>query len=131
MKLIYIAGPFSAENDIEIEANIIRAERLGEAVRQAGAFPVIPHANGRAFKHLGTYTYWIEGTLELMKRCDAVILVPGWHTSKGTHGEVAEANARFQPVFETVDQLKVWLAEQDKPKKPCPKCKIAFCFGHD
>lgn len=112
MKLVYVAGPFSAHNDIEIEANIVEAERIGEMVRQVGAFPVIPHANGRNFKHLGTYEFWIEGTLELMRRCDAVMLVPGHERSDGTQGEIREARRLGLPVFEALAQLGFWLKEK-------------------
>ncbi len=37
--------------------------------------------------------FWLDGTLELMRRCDAVLLVPGWESSSGTRAEIEEALA--------------------------------------
>jgi hypothetical protein len=42
---------------------------------------------------------WLEGDLELMRRCDAVLLVPGWKQSSGTVAEVTEARRMGLPVF--------------------------------
>lgn len=110
MKLVYVAGPFSGGDDIEIEANIVAAERVGKPLVELGVMPVIPHSNGRAFKHIGEYQFWIDGTLELMRRCDAVLLTPDWERSSGARGEVATATKLRLPVFERIEQVKAWLA---------------------
>lgn len=61
---------------------------------------------------------FLAGTLELMRRCDAVILVPGWSTSEGTKAEIAEAMRIGLPMFGmegTVDdalrRLTAWAAD--------------------
>lgn len=110
MRVIYVAGALFGPNDWEIRCNIHRAAALGYEVAKLGAYPVIPHTNtGGVF--LGTITpkFWYAGTLELLRRCDAVILVPGWEESRGAQAEVAEARIRSTPVFERVDELKAWL----------------------
>lgn len=110
LKLVYIAGAFEGRDDLETEANIVRAEQVAERVRQLGAFPVCPHSLGRNFKHLGERAFWLAGTKELLRRtADAVTLVPGWEQSEGTCDEIADASARTIPVFETTEDLGAWL----------------------
>jgi hypothetical protein len=111
MKLVYVAGPFSAATREGVEANIQRAALLGVEVAKLGAFPVVPHANTALpeYEHVQPYKFWIEGTLELMRRCHAVIMLPGWEASSGARAERFEAMARRMPVFETLSQLEYWL----------------------
>jgi len=99
MKVVYVAGPFTAKTAWDIENNIRRAEELGFEVAKAGAMPLIPHANTRWFHGQCTAEFWYEGTLELLRRCDAIILVKDWDTSKGARGEEAEAKRLGLPVF--------------------------------
>lgn len=110
MKVIYVAGPLFGPNDWEIRRNIHRAAGLGYEVAKLGCYPVIPHTNtGSVFIGTMTPEFWYAGTLELMRRCDAVILVAGWEDSKGSRDEVEEAKRRNTPVFERVEELKTWL----------------------
>jgi hypothetical protein len=39
-----------------------------------------------------------------MRRCDAVLLVPGWKLSEGTLGEIKEAKRLEIPVFKELDE---------------------------
>lgn len=111
MKLVYIAGPFSAATREGVETNIRRAEDYGIEVATLGAMPVIPHANTsrREFESLQPYEFWIDGTKELLRRCDAVFLTDERHLSSGARGEVEEAEARGIPVFQHLPALRRWL----------------------
>jgi nucleoside 2-deoxyribosyltransferase len=109
MRLIYIAGPFRSANDNGVEANIRRAEALGLEVAKLGASPVIPHANTRSLHHHVPESFMLEATLELMRRCDALVLVEGWQDSQGTRDEMCEAHFLGLPVFYTLFGLKNWL----------------------
>jgi len=114
LKLVYIAGPFSAPTREGVEANIRRAEALAIEVAKLGAMPVCPHTNtGHPdFEKAQDYEFWIAGTLKLLRRCDAVIFVDGWVDSPGSVCEFRDAHERKQPVFygpEKLDQLAAWL----------------------
>ncbi len=109
MKAVYVAGPFRAANDFEVGANIRRAEEIGLEVAKLGASPVIPHANTRSLHHHMPEPFMLEATLELMRRCDALILVEGWRESAGTRDEMQEAHWLGIPVFYTLFGLKNWL----------------------
>jgi len=119
MKLVFIAGPFRAENAWDVECNIRRAEEVAFAVANLGAMPVCPHTNTRYFNGTLTDQFWIDGTREMMRRCDAVMLVSGWSKSSGTLGEIAEAARRDMPVFEYLGALKLWLKEWLEDSETC------------
>lgn len=110
MKVIYVAGRFTAPDTWQRMRNVRRAEALGYAVAELGAMPLIPHANTANFDGTFSIEFWYEGTLELLRRCDAMILVPGHEGSKGVASEIAEAKRLHLPVFERVDELKTWLS---------------------
>lgn len=110
MRVVYVAGRFSAPDQWQRARNVRAAENLAFAVAEAGAMPLNPLANTANFFGTLRDEFWYEGTLELMHRCDAVILVPGWEGSKGVAAELKEAKRLGMKVFERVEELKEWLA---------------------
>lgn len=106
MRVVYIAGPFRAPTQWGIVENTRNAERWGKVVAEAGGMPLIPHANTQHFHGLQTEAFWVEGTLELLRRCDALLLIPGWVASMGAVGERDEAERLTIPIFEGHSTLK-------------------------
>jgi hypothetical protein len=67
--------------------------------------------NTKNFDGLLTADFWIGGTLELMKRCDAVFVFdPFWHKSPGTLGEMQIAYQNEIPVFMSIEHVAAWTA---------------------
>lgn len=87
--LVYVAGPFSAHDRGGIEANIREAERWGVEIAKLGAMPVVPHANTSHvdYEAVQPYDFWIRGTAQLLKACNACFLTPRWRESSGARGE--------------------------------------------
>ena len=111
VKVVYVAGPFRGPNAWEIEQNIRRAEELGLAVWRMGAAAVIPHCNTRFFQGAAPDEVWLKGDIEILKRCDAVILTEDWQRSSGARGEREFALRQGIPTFYTLADLKEWLEE--------------------
>lgn len=109
MKVVYIAGKFTGANTWEIENNVRAAETMALQVAKLGAMPLCPHTNTRFFHGTCTHEFWYAGTLELMVRCDAIMLVPGWEESNGVKMELVEAEARKMPVFDSLAALSDWV----------------------
>lgn len=112
MKVIYVAGPYRGPNAWAIEQNIRSAEELALEVWRLGAVALSPHLNTAHFQGVLSDETWLKGDLELLSRCDAMILTTGWRDSAGTLAEVQHAVAADKPVFQTLDELAAWL---DRP----------------
>jgi hypothetical protein len=110
-RVVYIAGPFRGKNHWEVEQNIRRAEALALEVWNLGGVAVIcPHTNTRFFDGAAPDEVWLDGDLELMARCDAVLMTPDFERSTGAKRERNEAFDLFIPVFYTVAEVKEWLS---------------------
>lgn len=117
-RLIYCAGPFTAPTADGIRANIRAAAALGHIIRSLGAGVIVPHLIGAPyvmeaccaqFSDPFGYDWWIEETMEMLRRADGVALVQGWQESNGTRGEVKEAQRLGKPVFQSVAEVAAWL----------------------
>jgi hypothetical protein len=121
MRLVYVAGRYRAPTTWERDCNIQAARRVGAEVARLGGYPVIPHSNTSHFDGLCDDKFWLDGTLELLRRCDAVILARGWEQSSGTRAEKAEAEMLGIPVFDNLPDLEWWLNDiAEKPRSERP-----------
>jgi hypothetical protein len=111
MKVVYIAGRFRGANSWEMENNIRRAEELSLQVWKRGAAALCPHTNNRYFQGAAPDEVWIEGTLALLAKCDACLMVWGWEQSAGARGEHDYAMKNGIPVFFSLADLEEWLDE--------------------
>ncbi len=111
--LVYIAGAYRASTPWDVEQNVRAAEHLALCVARMGAVPVCVHSMYRFFDQAADLEpqYWLDATLEIMRRCDAVLVVPGTNTltSIGTRGEIAESERLGLPVFISALRLGDWL----------------------
>lgn len=103
MKVVYVAGPFRGPNSWVIENNIRRAESLALDVWRAGAAALCPHANTRFFQGAAPDEVWLDGDLEMLRRCDAILMTKDWQRSSGATKEHEVAVAVSIPVFYAVD----------------------------
>lgn len=128
MKLIYCAGPYRAKTAWGIDKNISKARHWGSLVVSAGGYPVIPHSNTAHFDGLASDEFWLISTLELMKRCDAVLMMADWTDSAGSRGEKSLAEKLHMPILDAntwtserdsdrIHLLSTWIA--DLPNKNC------------
>lgn len=99
--VVYVAGPYRAHTRERVELNIAAAKHVGALAIAKGWMPLIPHANTAGFEHLtqADDDFFLRGTLELMRRCDAVVLCPGWVASIGTRKEIEIAKSIGTPVY--------------------------------
>lgn len=99
MKLVYIAGPFSAPTPWGVHTNVAKAERVAARVAELGAMPVCPHTNTANFVGIQDYDFWCEGTMRLLEVCDAIVMVECWGQSAGSCKEHKQAIERNMPIF--------------------------------
>ena len=108
MKLIYICGPFRAETYWAQEQNVRVAEDAAVSCWRHGFAVICPHANTRFFQGAVPDKVWLEGDLEIVRRCDALYLVDGWQHSEGASGEIELAGKLGIPVFSDFGALLAW-----------------------
>lgn len=109
MFVVYVAGPFRAgTNYYQQEQNIRAAESVGLEIAKAGMVPLIPHTMYRFFQGALPDAFWLEGTLRLVRQCQALVLVGSYMSSLGARAEKAEAEKYGIPVFDTLDMLCKW-----------------------
>lgn len=105
MKVVYIAGPFRGPNAWEIEKNIRRAEELSFQCWANGFAAICPHANTRFFDGALSNDIFLEGDLEIVRRCDALLMTADWALSAGAMGERSLALDLGIPVFHSIEGM--------------------------
>ncbi len=116
MKLAYIAGPFRAKTEWQKEQNVRRAEELALKVAALGVMPVCPHKNTQHFHGLLSDEFWLEGAMELMRRCDVIVVTDDWEKSEGARKEVDEARRLGKPVLTYAELAEVGATRRKKAK---------------
>jgi hypothetical protein len=97
--LIYIAGPFAAPTNYDLQRNVMEAERAGLRVACNGGLPIIPHTMNRNFFGQLTEAFWRAGMIELLRRCDGLYMLPTWENSEGAKAERLCAIEYELPVY--------------------------------
>ena len=105
--VVYVAGPFRGPHSWAIENNIRRAEELAWKVWEQGFTAISPHCNTRYFQHSLPDHIWLDGDLEILKRCDVLLLTPDWERSEGTRIEKEFAEEYGIPVVYDIEHLVI------------------------
>lgn len=109
MQKVYVAGPYSADNVLDVLKNIGRGEKMCAELFGMGYAPFCPWHD----KSYVTSRYDAEFTVEQfyeysmawLEVSDCVLLLPGWETSRGTIAEIERAKALGIPIYLSVDDL--------------------------
>lgn len=85
--IIYTAGPYRAPTEWGVTENIRTAERYAIELWKQGWVVICPHKNTACFGGCLPDDTWLMGDLEILKRCDAIFMLPGWENSEGARVE--------------------------------------------
>ena len=103
-KLVYLAGPYSGD----VEMNLSAAVDIAAELTNMGFSVICPHANSH-WVHLrmiakGHKTLdpvnWYDFDFEILRRCDFLVLMPNWKESTG---------ARLERVFAEQLGIRVYV----------------------
>jgi len=105
--VVYVAGPYRGPSRAAIELNIQVARKVGALAALKGWSPIIPQANTGHLDEVVALPdqFWLDATMELLRRCDALLLCPGWERSTGTLAEMDEASRLRLPIYMTEADL--------------------------
>jgi len=84
MILVYIAGPYRSDTINGVVKNIQVAREHAEKLWKAGYAVLCPHLNTALFDGVMDDQTFLNGTMEMLKRCDAIYLLPKWSLSVGS-----------------------------------------------
>jgi hypothetical protein len=106
MKLIYVAGPYRGEGDNAVFLNILEARSCARLLWLKGWAVFCPHGNTIFMDgpDIPAQTF-LDGDLEILRRCDAIFLTPRWELSKGARGERDFALATGTPVYYRLEDV--------------------------
>ena len=113
MKVVYIIGRYRGKNACEVQDHIEIARHMAIWVWEAGAAALCPHLNTAHFDGLCNDEAFLQGTMELMRRCDAAVACHNWEESQGSRAEIAECMKLGIPVFYKISELEQWLATKE------------------
>lgn len=112
MKVVYVAGPIRAKTAWEIEQNIRKAEETAAELLKLGVMPICPHSMFRFVREVVEDSVFLKGDLEILKHCDAMLVVGDYINSKGTMGEIKFAEENNIPVRWSINDLIGWVQEE-------------------
>lgn len=110
--LIYVSSPYTNPDDMIKLHNVEQSMRAGHAVLAKGHYPVLPllsHWFELFCKRDGlaplTYDNYIEWDLALLDPCHAMVLLPGWESSKGCTIEHNYFITLGRPIYHGLDAI--------------------------
>jgi hypothetical protein len=95
--IIYLSGCYSGN----IDENILAARKIAIELWERGYTVLTPHLNTIHFEKdcKCKYEDYIKGDLELLARCDVLVLMPNWIDSNGAKEEKEYARSLGMPIY--------------------------------
>ena len=113
MKVVYIAGPFRSSTPMGVQRNVRAAEEASLEVWKSGGAALCPHLNTANFDKSAPDEVFLDGTMEFLRRSDAIYLLPTWLSSVGARAEFAHAQSVGMPVFYDLPAVQAWLSQAE------------------
>lgn len=105
MRVAYIAGPYRAPTPRGIVENIRRAEAVALKYWKRGYAVICPHLNTALLDGACPDGTWMNGDLEILARCEVVVMMKGWEKSAGASAELSRAQSLAKEiVFDEQDE---------------------------
>ena len=97
MRIAYVAGPYrgkskiSIVNKLQVIRNIMAARKVAKELWKQGYAAICPHSNTALFDGVAPDQAFLDGDIEILKRCDLIVMIPGWRRSTGSLSELRVA----------------------------------------
>jgi hypothetical protein len=95
--LVYVSGRYSGN----VDENIAAAAEVAVQLWERGHAVLCPHLNTAHFEKFckATYEQYIAGDLDMISRCDAIVMLVGWEDSRGAVIERDYATDLGMPIY--------------------------------
>lgn len=108
---VYVAGPYSANNVIDVLKNIGHGEKMCARLFKLGYAPFCPwHDKSYVIDNCNdkfTTKQFYDYSMVWLDVSDCILLLSGWETSKGTIVEIERAKKLDIPVYYSIEDLIV------------------------
>lgn len=116
--IVYTAGPYrDRDGAYAVQQNIRQAEEVALQLWRAGYTVICPHKNTAMFDGAIPEDAILCGYLEVVQRCDLVVMLPGWELSEGSILEKQIADSEGIPVYEWPDHTVYLLNRAPSERK--------------
>ena len=85
--IMFISGPYRGDNEWEVTKNIRNAELVALKYWKKGYVVICPHKNSSYFGGELPDERWLKGDLEILSRCDGIVMMRNWKDSEGAMEE--------------------------------------------
>lgn len=113
---VYVAGPYSADNVLDVLRNIGRGQQVCADLFASGYAPFCPWHDKSYITDRPDDPYTVQDfydfSMAWLDVSDVVLLVPGWESSKGTLREIERAKELGIPIFSAPEALDEWAAKR-------------------
>ena len=99
---IYLCGPMTGLP----QHNYPLFDRMAECFRHVGFEVVNPAETGRLMPSDSTWDDYMANAMEQLRKCDAVVCLPGWQSSKGARREVMWAECHNMDIRDAAWALR-------------------------
>jgi len=96
MKVIFISGPYRGYGIwplswVRRQTNIRRARKVALKYWEKGYVVICPHLNTMNFDGICEDEIWLRGDIEILNRCDEIVMMKNWKKSVGAIQEYKTA----------------------------------------
>ena len=104
MKVIYIAGPYRAKTERGLVENIRKSEDAAIRLWKQGYAVICSHKNTAHLGGICEEETFLNGDIEILKRCDVIYMLSNWRKSNGACEEVRiAAENNIKVIYEEDD----------------------------
>lgn len=94
-EIVFVSGKYRGN----IEANIDHAEMVAKLLWEQDFIVICPHLNTARFDGICSDDTWLQGYLEILRRCDSIFMLRGWQDSEGANAELKLAKELGKRVY--------------------------------
>jgi len=83
LKLVYVAGKYRGKTINETYENVALVREHSVKLWKLGYAVLCPHTNTSFMDGVMPDQAFLDGTMEMLKRCDLIYMIPNWKQSSG------------------------------------------------
>lgn len=118
--IVFISGPYTSHDPELRKLYVARAKSYSILLWKWGIPNICPHLNSCDLDNIAPYETFLKGYIEIMKRCDAILLVRDWEISNGSRIERETAARENKLIFHNIHEIRqhILSAERRDPTSP-------------